>query len=519
MIIPAAFPVPIGAQLGISPVPRGAVVAIDIVTGIASPCNLSNQPAHSRMNEAEKVMAMGGVANRMVGLLLCAITVLVVCREWGVADWTQPAKPLLVLALVSILLFQVRLSRKAFIAVAVLIAVALAAKTPEWRGIVTRGLETAAFIGAFFTALSTLRTVAQTSPSIQRAGTFLAGQPPGRRYAALTAGGQAFALLLNYGSLQLLGSLVTANANAEPNPEIRGHRVRRMLLAIQRAFVSTLPWSPLSFAVAITVSVVPDASWSRILVPGLVTSLLLAGIGWSLDTVFKPRLTVTPTRSAPVGTWGTMLPLLALLAVLLVGVVTLSALTQVRVVGIVAVMVPCIAVVWMLIQHWHENPVATTGTRIRTYVLQELPGYRGELTLLMMAGFIGTAGAQLFAPMVQAAGFDPSGLPSWVILVALVWIIPLAGQIGMNPILAVTLIAPLVPSATDLGVQPTAIAVAIMAGWALSGASSPFTATTLLIGSFAGISATRVGLVWNGAYTLICGLVLSIWVAAFAHLS
>jgi len=120
--------------------------------------------------------------------------------------------------------------------------------------------------------------------------------------------------------------------------------------------------------------------------------------------------------------------------------------------------------------------------------------------------------------MVQATGFDPSYLPSWAILVLLVWIIPLAGQIGMNPILAVTLIAPLIPAATDLGVQPTALVVAITAGWALSGASSPFTATTLLIGSFAGISATRVGLMWNGVYTLICGFVLSIWVVAFAYL-
>lgn len=334
----------------------------------------------------------------------------------------------------------------------------------------------------------------------------------------MTVGGQAFSLLLNYGSLQLLGSLATSNADSEPNLEVRRHRVRRMLLAIQRGFVSTLPWSPLSFAIAITISVIPEATWGKALVPGLVTSVLLAGVGWALDTIFKPRLTVSPVRIAPVGTWATLLPLAVLLAILLTGVVMLSALTQVRVVGIVAVLVPCIAVVWMLLQHWDENPVFTTQTRIKTYVLQELPAYRGELTLLMLAGFIGTAGSQLFAPTVQAMGFDPSYLPSWAILVLLVWIIPLAGQIGMNPILAVTLIAPLIPSAVDLGVQPTALVLAITAGWALSGASSPFTATTLLIGSFGGISATRVGLVWNGAYTLICGFVLSFWVIIFAYL-
>jgi hypothetical protein len=461
---------------------------------------------------------MDNLANRMVGLLLCAITALVICKEWGVAEWTQPAKPFLVVFVVAILFFQVRWSRKAFVAVAMVISISLVATNADWRQIITNGLETAAFIGAFFSALSTLRTVAQTSPAIQRAGAFLAGQPPGRRYAALTIGGQAFSLLLNYGSLHLLGSLATADANSEPNPEIRRHRIRRMLLAIQRGFVSALPWSPLSLAVAITISVIPDTSWRQVLIPGLMTSFLLAGVGWSLDTIFKPRLTVKPARRTPLGTWATMLPMAVLLAVLLVGVVTLSTFTQVRVVGIVAILVPSIAVVWMHIQHWHENPVSTTCRRIKTYVLQELPSYRGELTLLMMAGFIGTAGSQLFAPMLQAAGFDLSFIPSWIILVSLVWIIPIAGQIGMNPILVVTLIAPLIPTATDLGVQPVAIVVAITSGWALSGASSPFTATTLLIGSFDGKSATHVGLVWNGAYTLISGVVLSIWVITFANL-
>lgn len=461
---------------------------------------------------------MGSLANRMIGFLLCVITALVICREWGIAEWTQPAKPFLVLAVVAILFFQVRWSRKAFIAVAMLISLSLVATNADWRGIITRGLETSAFIGAFFTALSTLRTVAQTSPAIQRAGAFLAGQPPGRRYVALTVGGQAFGLLLNYGSLQLLGALATANAKSEPNLEIRRHRIRRMLLAIQRGFVSGLPWSPMSFAVAITLSVIPEISWSKVLIPGLMTSFLLAGIGWALDTIFKPRLTVKPVPSAPVGTWATLRPLAVLLAILLVGVVTLSAISQVRVVGIVAVLVPCIAVVWMLLQHWHENPISTMCTRIKAYVLQELPSYRGELTLLMSAGFIGTAGSQLFAPMIQATGFDPSFLPSWIILVSLVWIIPLAGQVGMNPILVVTLIAPLIPTAADLGVQPIAIFVAITSGWALSGASSPFTATTLLVGSFDEKSASHVGLVWNGAYTLICGVVLSIWVITFAYL-
>lgn len=456
------------------------------------------------------------VVDRLCGPMLIGITCLVIFHEWHVAAWLAPVKPVLVVLVVILLAAQVRMSRKAFVAVALGLTLALAASAADWHRPVLDGLRSAAFIAAFFSALSTLRNVAQTSPAVQAAGRFLSGQRPGRRYAALTVGGQGFALLLNYGAIQLLGALALTNAGSEPDPEVRGHRIRRMLLAIQRGFVSTLPWSPLSFAMAISISLVPGTSWAQAMVPGLVSSALLAGIGWGLDAAFKPRLRVPPQRQTPDGSWALMLPLVTLLGVLVVSVIGLSAITDVRIVGLVVVIVPVIAIIWLTIQHWAHAPVRSVARWVGVYVMQELPGYREELTLLMMAGYIGTVGSALLGPLMQRAGLDLSVLPPWVILVAFVWLIPLAGQAGMNPILAVTLIAPLIPGADSLGVTPTAIVVALAAGWALSGASSPFTATTLLIGSFAGISALRVGWVWNGVYTILCGTVLSIWVVIYA---
>lgn len=456
-------------------------------------------------------------ADRGTGLLLVAITLLVILREWGLWPASLAALPVLVVALAAIFAISVRASRKAFIAVAAGLTVALAVTDSGWWQTFLSAIGTAAFIAAFFSALSSLRNVAQTSPAIQRAGRFLAAQPPGRRYAALTVGGQAFALLLNYGAMQLLGAMAMANASKEPDPVIRGHRIRRMLLAIQRAFISTLPWSPLSFAVAITTAIVPGSSWAQAALPGLVTGAILAGIGWGLDTVFKPRLTGgRPVRAAPQGSWASMLPLLALLAILVTAVTGLYLLSGVRVVGLVTVIVPIIGLVWLAIQYrGTPAPARAIAGRVRGYLFTELPAYRGELTLLMMAGYIGTVGAQLLGPLLARAGIDPSAVPAWVILAGFVWIIPLAGQIGMNPILAAGLIAPVIPSADSLGVTPTAVIVAITAGWALSGASSPFTASTLLTSNFSGIRPLRVGLVWNGVYVLLSGLVLSGWVLLY----
>jgi hypothetical protein len=242
----------------------------------------------------------------------------------------------------------------------------------------------------------------------------------------------------------------------------------------------------------------------------------MAGLGWAIDTIYKPRM-ATPSRFAPVGSWMSLVPMLGLLAILVASVGGLHAVTGIRAVGIVMVIVPAIALIWLAMQNRGSAAPTPLAAHIGSY-LDELAGYRPELVLLMMAGFIGTLGSRLMLPLFAATGLDLGAVPAPVILVGLVWLIPLTGLIGMNPILSVSLMAPLLPHADAMGVSPSAIIVAITAGWALGGASSPYTATTLLIGVFARVSAWRVGLNWNGLYTLLAGLALSAWVLVFAAL-
>lgn len=458
-------------------------------------------------------------SNRLTGGLLVAITGLEILSVWASSDMAEALLPWLVIITTLVLALQVRAGRYLFALVALGLSAALIATNPGWLDIMHRGLMTAAFITAFFTALATLRSVAETSPAIRASGRFLAQQPPGRRYLALTLGGQMFALLLNYGAIALLGSLATTSANEEQDPEIRRHRTRRMLLAIQRAFTSALPWSPLSFAIAISVALIPGTSWAQAVAPGLVTSFLMAGTGWMLDAAFKPKLSAPPpARHAPEGTWALMLPLALLLAILVISIATLYTVTGIRIVGLVLLIVPAIAAGWLALQVWGQPDTPGFGRRVSAYAFLELPAYRGEIILLMMAGYIGTVGAPLLQPVLVGLGLDLDGVPAALVLVSFVWIIPLAGQLGMNPILAVTLLAPLVPEAADLGVTPTAIIVAITSGWALAGVTSPFTATTLLIGSFGRVSARHVGLRWNGAYALVMAVILSGWVVLYASL-
>jgi len=119
------------------------------------------------------------------------------------------------------------------------------------------GWRRGAAYAAFFLALTTLRDAAETSPLVRRCGQHLVAQPPGRRYAALTAGGHVFGITLSYGAIELLAAMVMrANTleSAGGSADIQGIRTRRMLLAIYRGFCVMNCWSPINIMTAVVSS-------------------------------------------------------------------------------------------------------------------------------------------------------------------------------------------------------------------------------------------------------------------------
>lgn len=469
------------------------------------------------------------MVDKAAGLLLFAVSILALAVEWGATGPWPVAASVCVTAFLIIVSGSIGTTGRVFIAVGIAMTVtALLALDTGWE-LFVRGLGTGAFIGGFFIALTWLRSAADKSPAIARCGRFLAAQPPGRRYVALNAGGHLFSLLLSYGAISLLGSLATNSAAQEPDPEIRAIRKRRMLLAIQRGLVAMLCWSPLTFSMAIPISILPGASWSAAVGPCLINALIMTGIGWGLDSAFKPKLRgPRPPRPAATDSWASAVPLLGLLVVLMTAIAGVVIMFDQRAIAAAMLVVPVLSLGWFVVQeHGRREGPATAAAlavgrrvlaRVVAYVTFEIPGYRSEAVLLIMAGFIGTMGAGLLAPVFAASGLHLELLPTWVILLSMVWLIPLAGQLGMNPILFVALAMPILPSPEAMGVSATAIMLASTSGWALTGASSPFTATTMLLGHQAGVSARYVGVAWNGIFTLLCGLAMSAWVLIYMNL-
>lgn len=450
----------------------------------------------------------------LFGWLVVAVIGLQAVYEWTGAAFARLPLMIGIAAIIVLLVASSDRTGKLFLGVCTLVTAALVATQAAWPDVLERAVINIGFLASFFSALTILRVAAETSAAMNRAGTYLATRPPGRRYISLTFGTQVFALLLNFGAIQLLGALSLASAKQEPDEEIRRIRIRRMLLAIQRGFISALPWSPMAFSTAMAVATIPGLSWGKLAVPGLVSSLILLGTGWAMDTIFKPRLRrpVPPAGTADTH-WTVLLPLAALLVLMLVPVLVVDLLLGIRVVGAVLVIVPLLSIVWIRFQ---SPDLTRFSERLVSYVVDEIPLYRRDLLLIMSAGYLGVVGAALLGPLMAQAGLDLTRLPSWCLLLGLLWVMPVFGQIGANPILTMSLLAPILPPAEALGLSPSAIAAALLCGWALTGLTSPFTATNMLVGRFGDIRTSHVGWVWNRWYFLISVTLLSVWVLVYA---
>lgn len=449
--------------------------------------------------------------DRISALALPLLVLTVILRDTTTVAFLHPlARGLFVLSLFALAPFRAR-RRWPFLAVSVLLALWVTLTRDDPGAILNRALDSGAFVAAFFAALGTLRHAAELSPAITRAAQYLADRPPGRRYLALMAGGQAFSLLLGYGAISLLGALVMSSTADEPDAAIRGLRRKRMLLAVQHGFVSCIAWSPLSFGMILALSLVPGSDWVSTLPLVLVVTAVFCLLGWGLDQVMKP-----PRRGLPPPDHGSRMldlrPLVLLLALLGASLILFHSALGLPASVSVMILVPLLSLFWMILSPPPGAPRLPHALReARVYARDRLPTFGGEITLLGLASFLGTAGGLALAPLV-ARIVDLDTWPATVLLVAMIWLLPLMGYLGAHPMLTVSLVYPLLPAPADMGVAPAVVVCAITAGWAISGATSPFTAATLLIGRFAGAPPLRVGAIWNGPFTLAALALSSLWI-------
>jgi len=95
--------------------------------------------------------------------------------------------------------------------------------------------------------------------------------------------------------------------------------------------------------------------------------------------------------------------------------------------------------------------------------------------------------------------------------VAAMLIVLLLAQVGLNPIVSVTLIAGLFADTHVIGLEPQVLAVALMSAWSLAMISSPFTAAMMVLAQLTGRSPYTLAWRWDGLFFLLLLPLISGW--------
>ena len=363
-----------------------------------------------------------------------------------------------------------------------------------------------AFFATFITALSLLRLPAYRSRLVRRCGQVMLHQPPARRYPILSLGSGLFGVILNIGVLNLFAGMIEKSNTldaAHGREWVQHTRRRRMLMALLRGFSLAPLISPLGIGVAVILASMPTVTWHELAPYAYGAAAVIFLSGWIVDHLTGPH--PPPRQSPPLSP--SLLPLghfgVLLLSIVML-VFTLAYLLGVRLPIATLVGAPLASWLWLA---WQRRRLGGLGLGPAMVTFRrQLPWLLGplgsEVVVLGSAGYVGHLWVALIDPQILA-GHLTWLLPLGAWNAALAMLVVLASaQVGLNPIVSVTLLAGLLPALEIPGLTPPLIGVALLVGWSLALMSSPLTASMLILSRFSGVTSWRIGYRWNGAFML-----------------
>ncbi|NIC03898.1 hypothetical protein [Billgrantia bachuensis] len=372
-----------------------------------------------------------------------------------------------------------------------------------------------AFFATFVVALSLLRLPAYRSRLVRRCGRAMLLQPPGRRYPILSIGSALFGVILNIGVLNLFAAMIEKSNTlvaAQGRAWVQQARQRRMMLALLRGFALAPLISPMGIGVAVVLSNLPELRWLDLAPYVIGAALVIFLVGWGIDHFTGPhpvaRKAALPAPSlAPLGRF----------CLLLVGIVSLVFLLawalDVRLPIAALLGAPLGALAWLA---WQRRRLGALGIPAAFVSLQrQLPWLltpsANEVVVLGAAGYLG----HLCVSLIDVESLGPlmallGSLGAANAVLAMLMVVVLA-QVGINPIVTVTLLVGLLPTLPIDGLSPAITGASLMVGWALALMSSPMTASMLILSRFTGVASTRIGYRWNARFLLACIPLLSAW--------
>ena len=312
------------------------------------------------------------------------------------------------------------------------------------------------------------------------------------RYLSVTFGSLFLAVPLNFGAVSVVGTLI--GREIERHGDSAG--TRNAARGVLRGFGSASLCSPLSIAVVLTLTLVPGINGTSLiaLTFPLAATYLCLGAWFREPESDAGRV---PDRSAGrvAASWLFFAGCIGLICVGTGLLRQLAGFDYAR-----AVTCSCLAVVALGLLG------APRGERVPA-----MGGIGNELAIIGGSAFLG---ATLSAFVATRLGAD-FALPLWsfpLIALGTPWLLFGGGLCGLNPLVLVTLLGGLAgrlwPPAAGLG-----LGIALVSGWGLTIAGTPYSANALLVQRLTGYDNWRVSVTWSGRLSL-CALTLASTLAA-----
>ncbi|MEP1209444.1 MAG: hypothetical protein ABJM29_02130 [Rhizobiaceae bacterium] len=384
------------------------------------------------------------------------------------------------------------------------------------------GLSRSAYLASFILLMALLREGALTSKSVVDLGRFLTFQPPQRRFVAVFGGAHMLSVMINLGALSLLAPIIQRGVRADlpagaPLDEVAQIRERRQLMATLRGFSWFLIWAPTAVTQAVMPTLMEGIDALRLMGIGLCVAAIMLLLGWCEDWLRWRRtgqrirqqglLGAVQTPKFPRRAARNFALVCALLFSLSVAFFSFAGVTIVSGAMLAA---PIVVLIWVIIQQSPDNRKSGTSGRFDEIIFTAMPGYVREMVFVACAGFIGTLGAKLvpIAEIAHAIGLATA--PGWSVLLGLSLIVWFFGQVGLSPITMAVFLGSIVAQIPVLPVDITHAALAIAAGTAICTSGAPFSAGALMLSRATGYSPMTLTWRWNGPFTLMSIVTLTL---------
>jgi hypothetical protein len=450
------------------------------------------------------------MAKRILGSLLLMIMLLVGLDGWFGMTWLRPASATLLLIVFIVVFFTGSAIARLFVSLSGVCAILTLIFVDAPHPVIWEGVRRALFFQAFMTAVFTLQEAALRSTMLHNIGLYLLGQPVQRRSIMVLLGTHVLSIMMNLGSLVLIGSIAQAHAKLESEHDIGQ---KQTALSALRGFAPSSMWSPLALPPVFISTLLPGIPMLTIISLGFAIAMFMLFISSIIIRIEIRRDGVCngPSSSSdiPPSTPSKSFAKLALTVVVIFTSIKIASIgMSISIATAVTLLIPAMSLVWLTFQCRGRISQLYAGP-IRNVISTRLPQQASETSVIVAAGFMGPMLLAL-VPFDHIMGYilAVQAPPSLVLSGIFLAIIGL-GLVGFNPILSITIAVAAISNPVALGISPLFLMMVLLTAWSLTAQLSPFTATCIVVGRLFNVSPTTLTLKWNAPF-FVTSIVITI---------